>query len=68
MTNPSAALALIERIEKVVAALRLTPNMGRPGRVSGTRELVVTRTSFLVPYRVAEDRIEILAAIHAARR
>ena len=67
-TNPSAAFDIIERIEKAVAALRLTPNMGRLGRVSGTRELVITRTPFIVPYRVAKERIEILAVIHSARR
>lgn len=67
-TNRSAALDIIERIEKAVAALRLTPGMGRLGRVSGTRELVVTRTPFVVPYWVEEDRVEILAVIHAARR
>ena len=67
-TNPSAAQDIIERIEKAVAALRLTPGMGRPGRVTGTRELVVTRTPFIVPYRIIEERIEILAVIHSARR
>lgn len=67
-TNPGAAADIIERIEKAIAALRLTPGMGRPGRVNGTRELVVTGTPFIVPYRVAEERIEIIAVIHAARR
>lgn len=67
-TNPSAALDIIERIEKAISALRLTPGMGRPGRISGTRELVITGTPFIVPYRVAGERIEILAVIHAARR
>lgn len=67
-TNPGAAADIIERIEKAVAALRLTPGMGRPGRISGTRELVVTGTPFIVPYRGTGERIEILAVIHAARR
>ena len=67
-TNTGAAMALIARIEKAITALRFTPNMGRPGRISGTRELVVTGTPFIVPYRVKEDRIEIIAVIHSARR
>lgn len=67
-TNPGAAADIIERIEKAVAALRLTPSMGRLGRIDGTRELVITRTPFIVAYRVAEERIEIIAVIHAARR
>jgi len=66
-TNPGAAADIIERIEKAVAALRLTPSMGRLGRINGTRELVIT-PPFIVAYRVAEERIEIIAVIHAARR
>ena len=66
--NLSAALDIIERIEKAVAALRLTPGIGSPGRGSGTRELVMTRTPFTVPYRIIEERIEILAVIHSAKR
>ena len=67
-TNPEAATDIIERIEKAISTLRLTPGMGRLGRISGTRELVVTRTPFIVPYRVIGDRLEIIAVIHAARR
>lgn len=67
-SNPSAAVDTIERIEKAVGALSLYPEMGRLGRVAGTRELVVTRTSFIVPYRVQGEQVEILAVIHASRR
>ncbi|MFB2897343.1 type II toxin-antitoxin system RelE/ParE family toxin [Aerosakkonemataceae cyanobacterium BLCC-F50] len=42
--------------------------MGRPGRIPGTKELVVTRTPFILPYRVQGEQIEILAVIHAARQ
>jgi toxin ParE1/3/4 len=42
--------------------------MSRPGRVAGTRELIVAGTPHIVAYRVAASRIEILAMIHAARR
>lgn len=66
--NPSAARAAIERIEAAVNALRVYPDLGRPGRVEGTRELVVPRTPFIIPYRIAKRRIEILAVIHGARR
>jgi len=43
------------------------PYLGRPGRVTGTRELVVTSTPFIVAYQVVDDRIEILAVFHGAR-
>jgi plasmid stabilization system protein ParE len=42
--------------------------MGRPGRVPGTRELVVAGTPYVVAYRVAASQIDVLAVIHAARR
>jgi toxin ParE1/3/4 len=44
------------------------PQVGRPGRISGTSELVVTGTPFVVPYRVTGDKIEILAVFHGARQ
>jgi toxin ParE1/3/4 len=44
------------------------PQMGRPGRVPGTRELIVPRTPYIVPYRVQRTTIQILRVFHAARR
>ena len=41
--------------------------MGRPGRVPGTRELVVPGTRYLVPYRVTGDTLQILRVYHGAR-
>ena len=41
--------------------------MGRPGCVHGTRELVVSDTPLVVPYRVVGSEIEILRALHGAR-
>ena len=66
--NPPAALKVVERIEGAVAALTAHPEIGRPGRLEGTRELIVVGTPFIVPYRLRGDRIEILGVIHGARR
>lgn len=66
--NPSAAVDTIDRIEKSVNTLKQYPEMGRPGRIPGTKELVVNRTPFIWPYRVQGEQIEILAVIHAARQ
>jgi toxin ParE1/3/4 len=66
--NPSAAHALIARIESAANALGSHPEIGRGGRVEGTRELVISGTSFVVAYRVAKRRIATLAVIHGARR
>ncbi len=65
--SPGAARHIVERIEAAVAALTHHPGIGRAGRVSGTRELVVTGTPFIIAYRSAARSIEILAVMHGAR-
>ena len=65
--NPAAARALHARIRESVLRLADTPQMGRPGRVPGTRELVVPGTRYLVPYRVTEDRLQVLRVYHGPR-
>lgn len=66
--NPYAAKALYERIETAAVELTDNPYIGRPGRVPGTRELVVTNTSYILPYQISQDRIEILRIYHGARK
>lgn len=65
--NVSAALALADGIfDSVEAILPANPHAGRPGRVDGTRELVV-HASYLVAYRISTDTLEVLTVRHAAR-
>jgi addiction module RelE/StbE family toxin len=66
--NPAAADRLVQRIMRAVNLLSKNPAMGRPGRVSGTRELVVSDTPYVVPYRVRANAVEILRVFHAARK
>lgn len=66
--NPRAARQVIEVIEESVDQLRTQPAIGRPGRVMGTRELVITNTHYLVPYRIRNNQIEILRVFHTSRR
>ncbi len=67
--NPAAArrvaLHIIHTVEELLSEHR---EMGRPGRVSGTRELVIPKTPFIVQYRVQADTIQILRVLHGARR
>jgi toxin ParE1/3/4 len=65
--NPVAAARIDEEIERQVRQLRDHPLMGRSGRVPGTRELVISRTAFIVVYRVTPTRIEILRVLHGAQ-
>ena len=65
--NPAAARRIRGRIYLAVQGLADSPNIGRPGRVFGTRELVISQTSYIVAYRVRNDTVEILRVIHGAR-
>ena len=68
--SPAAAEALVDRAHQAVSHLQSNPAMGRPGRIHGTRELVIPGTPYIVPYRVRPglNRIEILRVFHASRR
>ena len=66
--NPAAAERVGLTIRAAVNGLRDHPHLGRPGRVVGTRELVIPRLPYIVGYRVADDTIQILAVRHGARR
>ena len=66
--NPAAAQRMALRIvEAVEQRLPDNPHVGRPGRVPGTRELVIPRTPYIVPYRVHRGALEILRVYHGAR-
>ena len=62
------ARLVVKRVLDAVALLGEQPELGRPGRVHGTRELVVLRTRFIVPYRVRGETVEILRVFHTSRR
>ena len=66
--DPSAASRLIDRIDQTLQVLKQHPGAGRIGRVQGTRELVITGSPFVVPYRVRGNAIQIPAVIHGARK
>lgn len=66
--NPHAALAMVRTIRAAPQQLLQHPASGRPGRIDGTRELVIIGTSYILPYRVHRDAIEILAVIHTSRQ
>jgi toxin ParE1/3/4 len=66
--NPDAARLVLKRIRSRVSELQDNPHIGRPGRVPGTRELVVTKTPYIAPYQVAGDDLQILRVYHGSRQ
>lgn len=66
--NPAVAAGLVLKIIRTVSLLREQKGLGRPGRVPGTKELVVPGTPYIVPYRVRNGTVEVLRVYHAARR
>lgn len=65
--SPRAAIAVDEHIAQAVLRLVEFPESGRPGRVPGTRELVIPRTPYVAAYALALDRIRILRVLHGAQ-
>ena len=65
--NPKAARDMAQRVWTAAMTLAEHPGMGRPGRVQGTRERVITGTPYIVVYRVRRE-VEILRVLHGAMR
>lgn len=62
--NPQAARHIGKRIAQAANLLLTQPEMGRPGRVAGTREWVVQHTPYFLVYKHVADQILVLRVIH----
>jgi len=65
--NSQAASHVVSVIIEQVNLLATQPALGRSGRVLGTRELVISNTHYLVPYRIKNNIVEILCVFHTSR-
>jgi toxin ParE1/3/4 len=67
--NPAVSVDMTISIVRVVQdQLCHHPHIGRMGRVHRTRELVVSGTLYIVPYRVKNGRIEVLRVFYGAQK
>jgi toxin ParE1/3/4 len=66
--KPMAASDVALKIYKAAQLLRAQPGMGRPGRVAGTRELVIKGLPFILPYTVKEGTAFILRVLHTSMK
>ena len=66
--DPGAAARVYAHIRERVAALAEQPGMGKLGRVFGTRELVIEKYPYIVPYRIQDNEVHILRVFHTSRK
>lgn len=66
--NARAAVFVDDRIESHVEDLARFPEMGRPGRIEGMRELVISGTPYIAAYCISGDRVRILRVLHGAQQ
>ncbi|MEW6520186.1 MAG: type II toxin-antitoxin system RelE/ParE family toxin [Thermodesulfobacteriota bacterium] len=66
--NPTAAQQMAARVKEAAEYLRDHPNLGRPGRLSDTKELVISGTPFIAVYWIKKGVVQILRLLHHAQR
>ncbi len=66
--DPRAAVALDELMSAKAARLAHHPELGRPGRIPNTRELVVHRNYLLIYDIIQDGVVRVLRVLHAARQ
>lgn len=66
--NEAAAKRIAAVVKSRTDNLVHFPDSGRPGRVPGTRELVIAEFPYIVPYRVRGNVVEILRFFHTSQK
>lgn len=66
--DPNVAKRIARLVKDSVDNLESFPEMGRMGRIKGTRELVFSKIPYIIPYRIKDGNIEILRFFHASRK
>lgn len=66
--NPDAAQQTVDQIYARIEELIMFPNLGRPGREEGTRELVMPPLPYIAVYLVSQSAVEVLRIWHGARQ
>ena len=66
--NPRAAVRVDEAIRTQTRRLLQFPESGRPGRIAGTRELVVSGLPYVMAYLTFVDTVRILRVLHGSQQ
>ncbi len=66
--DPEAAYRVLTQIQAAADSLSRHPEVGRPGRVEKTRELVIAGLPYILPYYIKKKQVRILAVLHTSRK
>ena len=66
--KPAAASMVASNIWNAALGLADHPGMGRPGRVAGTRELIVPGLPYILPYVEKDGTVIILRVMHTSMK
>lgn len=66
--NSEAAKEVVSYIISKIEMLPQNPSLGRAGRVLRTRELVISKYPYIVPYQVKDGSIFVLRVLHTSRK
>ncbi len=64
----AAKQVVVHIIERLETVLTNNPAASRAGRVLRTREFVISKYPYIVPYQVRDDVIYILRVLHTSRK
>ncbi len=66
-TDPSSAKRVFDEIRAAAGRLAEFPHIGHPGRIMGTRELVIATYPYILVYTADPQSVTVIAVFHAAR-
>ena len=66
--NPAAAQQVVKTIYHTAEKLETFPEIGRLGRVPGTRELPLSEYPYTLVYRIKASRVIVYAVLHQSRQ
>jgi toxin ParE1/3/4 len=59
---------MAQLVQESASMLSDWPELGKPGRVPKTKELVVAKTPFILVYDISGKRVRIMRVLHGAQK
>ena len=66
--RPDSARPVAQSVIERIGTLETFPNLGRVGRVRGTREIAFPPLPFVAIYEIRDEQIVVLRILHGAQR